>query len=71
MQNWIEAVDLGLQERWITSFALSMALFSFARLLRDYLGPDQNKLLLAIGSDRLTTWFQRALEKNIRLWEYT
>uniref|UniRef100_A0A915J4J5 Uncharacterized protein n=1 Tax=Romanomermis culicivorax TaxID=13658 RepID=A0A915J4J5_ROMCU len=39
MLNWIEAVDFGLQHRWMTSLGLSIGLFSFGKLLNNYRGP--------------------------------
>uniref|UniRef100_A0A915IZ62 Uncharacterized protein n=1 Tax=Romanomermis culicivorax TaxID=13658 RepID=A0A915IZ62_ROMCU len=62
MLNWIKAIDFGLEQGCITSFGLSIAIFSFAKLLRLY--PDRLKLLSVVGRDRLTTWFGFALEGN-------
>uniref|UniRef100_A0A915JN05 Uncharacterized protein n=1 Tax=Romanomermis culicivorax TaxID=13658 RepID=A0A915JN05_ROMCU len=62
MLNWIRAIDFGLEQRCITPFGLSIALFSFARLLKDHL--DNDKLLSVVGCDRLTTWFQFALKDH-------
>uniref|UniRef100_A0A915JL75 Uncharacterized protein n=1 Tax=Romanomermis culicivorax TaxID=13658 RepID=A0A915JL75_ROMCU len=63
MHNWIKAVDFSLQHRWITSCSLSIGLFSFAKLLTVY-QSRYDKLMLLVGSDRLTTWFEFALEEN-------
>uniref|UniRef100_A0A915I8M7 Uncharacterized protein n=1 Tax=Romanomermis culicivorax TaxID=13658 RepID=A0A915I8M7_ROMCU len=62
--NWIEAIDFGLKQRYITSYGLSLAIFSFAQLVdaARYGGPIRH--LSFVGPDRLTTWFQYALEEN-------
>uniref|UniRef100_A0A915IVW1 Uncharacterized protein n=1 Tax=Romanomermis culicivorax TaxID=13658 RepID=A0A915IVW1_ROMCU len=63
MLNWIKAIDFGLEQRCITSYELSRAIASFVRLLKNYpRRPD--KLLSAVGCDRLATWFRFALEEN-------
>uniref|UniRef100_A0A915HG71 Uncharacterized protein n=1 Tax=Romanomermis culicivorax TaxID=13658 RepID=A0A915HG71_ROMCU len=61
--NWIRAIDFGLKQRCITSYGLSIAIASFVRLLKNY--PHRpDKLLSAVGCDRLTTWFEYALQEN-------
>uniref|UniRef100_A0A915JHN0 Uncharacterized protein n=1 Tax=Romanomermis culicivorax TaxID=13658 RepID=A0A915JHN0_ROMCU len=61
--------DDNLQKGWINSFSLSLALSSFAKLVNDY-RSDQDKLLSGVGCDRLTTWFDFALEENCIPWEH-
>uniref|UniRef100_A0A915HGH1 Uncharacterized protein n=1 Tax=Romanomermis culicivorax TaxID=13658 RepID=A0A915HGH1_ROMCU len=53
--NWIKAIDFGLEQKYITSFGLSIAIWAFAKIVGKPSNSDK-KLLSVVGFDRLTTW---------------
>uniref|UniRef100_A0A915KES4 Uncharacterized protein n=1 Tax=Romanomermis culicivorax TaxID=13658 RepID=A0A915KES4_ROMCU len=52
--NWIKAIDFGLEQKYITSFGLSLAMLKFAQLMFKS-SVYGGKLLSIVGYNRLTT----------------